>query len=57
MSNWEWVVEILYTEFGDSRITTVCTWQMMVLIPIRNRELRGIGIVEVLWKVLAVVIN
>ena len=34
-----------------------CTWKTVVLIPKRNGNFRGIGLVEVLWKTMLVVIN
>ena len=56
-ANWERVVEILQTAFRDDRISTECTWQMVVLVPKGDGEFRGIGIVGVLWKALSGVIN
>ena len=33
------------------------TWQVVVLIPKGKRDYRGIGLVEVMWKVVAVILN
>ena len=44
-------------EFRDIRLPAECMWQMLVLIPKRNGEFRGIGLVEVLRKGLLRVIN
>ena len=33
------------------------TWQTVVLIPKRNKEYRGIGLVEVTWKVVAAILH
>ena len=55
-ANQDWLVEILQTDFWDSRILTECTWQTVVLFPKRNGGLRGIGRIEVLWRLLSGVI-
>ena len=33
------------------------TWQTVVLIPKGKGDYRGIGLVEVMWKVVAVILN
>ena len=57
MDNWERVVEILNMELGDIRLLAECTCHNMVLITKGGGECRGIGLVEVLWKDLLVLIN
>ena len=55
--NWDWVVDILQTDFGGGRIPTECTCQIMVLIPKGDWGFRGISIIKVLCKALPGVIN
>ena len=43
--------------FRDGRLPTECECKTVVIIPKRNRDSRGIGLVEVLWKALSGVIN
>ena len=33
------------------------TWQAVLLIPKKKKDYRGLGLVEVMWKVVAVVLN
>ena len=33
------------------------TWQAVVLIPKEEKDYKGIGLVEVMWKVVAVILN
>ena len=33
------------------------TWQAVVLIPKGEKDYQGIGLVEVMWKVVAVILN
>ena len=54
---WGKVVEITQTAFWDGKLAEEATWQTVVLIPKGKREFRGIGLVEVTWKVVAVILN
>ena len=57
MSNCKWVVDLVHTDFGEGRLAEENTWQAVVLIPKGKREYCGIGLVEVMWKVVAVILN
>ena len=51
------MVEITQTAFRDGKLAEEATWQTVVLIPKGKREFRGIGLVEVTWKVVAVILH
>ena len=51
------VVEITQTAFSEGNLVEEATWQTVVLIPKGKGEFRGIGLVEVTWKVVAVILN
>ena len=55
--NWARVVELVQTEFWDGDLAEEATWQAVVLIPKGKGDYRGIGLVEVMWKVVAVILN
>ena len=57
MENWDWVVDILQTDFGGVIIPTECTCHMMVLIHKGNGEFICIGIIKLLCKAFSGVIN
>ena len=50
------VVEITQTAFWEGEMAEESTWQTVVLIPKGTKEYRGIGLVEVTWKVVAVIL-
>ena len=54
---WGKVVENTQTEFREGKLAEEATWQTLVLIPKGKREYRGIGMVEVTWKVVAVILH
>ena len=54
---WGKVVEITQTEFWEGKLADEATWQTVVLIPKGKKEYRGIGLVEVTWKVVAVILH
>ena len=54
---WELVVRLVQVLFRDGTLPVDIVWEKMVLIPKGKGEYRGIGLVEVLWKVCAVVVN
>ena len=56
-TNWERVVELVQTVFRDGRLAEEVTWQAMILIPKGEKNYRGIGLVEVMWKVVAEILN
>ena len=55
--NWAQVVELVQTAFWEGELAEESTWQAVVLIPKGKRDYRGIGLVEVMWKVVAVILN
>ena len=55
--NWAWVVDLVQTAFREGDMEDESTWQAVVLIPKGKGEYRGIGLVEVMWKVVAVILN
>ena len=56
-ANWDRMVDIIKTAFRDRRLPVECGWQMAVLLSKGNKELQGIGIVEVIWKAVLGVVN
>ena len=50
-------MEIIQTAFRDRELAEEVTWQAVVLIPKGKGDYRGIGLVEVMWKVVAVILN
>ena len=48
---------MIQTDFRDGELTEEATWQAVVLIPKGKGDYRGIGLVEVMWKVVAVILN
>ena len=51
------MVELVQTAFRDGDLAEEATWQAVVLIPKGKWDYRGIGLVEVMWKVTAVILN
>ena len=51
------MVEITQTAFWEGELTEEATWQTVVLIPKGKTEYRGIGLVEVTWKVVAAILH
>ena len=47
----------LQTAFRDGDLAEEATWQAVVLIPKGKGDYRGIGLVEVMWKIVAVILN
>ena len=43
--------------FREGRLAEEAMWQVVVLIPKGGKDYRGIVLVEVMWKVVAVVLN
>ena len=56
-ANWERVVDMVQTAFREGRLTEESMWQAVVLIPKGRKDYRGIGLVEVIWKVVAKILN
>ena len=51
------MVEIIQTAFWEGKLAEEATWQTVVLTPKGKKEYRGIGLVEVTWKVVAVILH
>ena len=47
----------MQTAFREGDLAEESTWQAVVLIPKGGKYYRGIGLVEVMWKVVAVILN
>ena len=56
-TNWKKIVSNVQAEFLEGGLAEDCTWQKVVLFPNGKRDFRGIGIVEVLWKAVASLLN
>ena len=55
--NWARVVELVQTPFWEEELAEESTWQAVVFIPKGEKDYLGIGLVEVMWKVVAVILN
>ena len=55
--NWAWVVDLVQTAFWEGDLLEGSTRKAVVLIPKGKGDYRGIGLVEVIWKVVAVILN
>ena len=51
------MVDLVQTAFREGDLAEESTWQAVVLIPKGKNDYRGIGLVEVMWKVVAVILN
>ena len=51
------MVDITQTAFREGKLAEEATWQTVVIIPKGKREFRGIGLMEVNWKVVAVILH
>ena len=51
------VVELVQTAFRYGDLAEEATWQAVVLIPKGKKDYQGIGLVEVMWKVVAAILN
>ena len=50
-------MELTQTAFREGEMVEEATWQTVVLIPKGKKEYRGIGLVEVTWKVVAAILH
>ena len=57
MEKWDKVVDIIQYAFREGMIPVECVWKTAVLIRKGNRELCGIGTVEVIWVAMSGVVN
>ena len=51
------VVDLVHMALWDRIITEEATWQAVILITKRGGNYRGIGLVEAVWKAVAVILN
>ena len=51
------MVDLVQTAFREGDLAEESTWQAVVLIPKGKGDYQGIGLVEVMWKVVAVILN
>ena len=51
------MVELVQTAFREGELEEESTWQAVVLIPKGKKDYRGIVLIEVMWKVVAVILN
>ena len=55
--NWEMVMDLVQLAFWEGDLTEEATWQVVVLIPKGKEDYQGIGLAEVMWKVVAAILN
>ena len=55
--HWGRVVEIIQRTFRDGELAEEASWQAVVLIPKGKGDYQGISLVELMWKVVAVILN
>ena len=51
------MLDLVQTEFGEGRLAEENIWQAVVLIPNGKRDYHGIGLMGVMWKVMAAILN
>ena len=51
------MVEMTQTAFREGKLAEEATWQTVVLVPKGKGGFRGIGMVEITWKVMAVILH
>ena len=56
-TKWEIVVELVKLAFRDGVLAEEAACQAVVQIPKGGGEYRSIGLVEVIWKAVAVILN
>jgi hypothetical protein len=56
-TRWEALVELVRHCYATGTLPQEAAWMTIVLLPKTDGGVRGIGLVEALWKLLAVVIN
>ena len=56
-ANWEMVVDLIHTAFREGKLAEEATWKAVVLITKGKKDCRDIGLVEVIWKVVAAILN
>ena len=54
--HWKNLVEIIQTAFWEGALAEEATWKAVVMIPKGRQEYQGIGLVEVMWTVVAAIL-
>ena len=54
-SNWDRVVDLIQKALWEWRLAVEATWKAVVLITKGGKDYRGIGLMEVMWKVVAAI--
>ena len=55
--NWTRFVDLVQLALREGKLAEEVMWQAVVLIPKGEKDFRGIGLVEVMWKVVAAILN
>ena len=55
--NWTRFMDLVQTSFGEGELAEEATWQAVVLITKGKKDHRGIGLVELMWKVVVAILN
>ena len=55
--NWTMVVDLVQSAFQEGNLAEEATGQAVVIIPNVKKYYRGIGLVEVMWKVVVAILN
>ena len=55
--NWARFMDLVQTAFREGELAEEAKWQAVFLIPKGKKGYRGTGLVEVMWKVVAAIIN
>ena len=50
-------MDLVQTAFREGEIADEATWQAVVLIPKGKKDYWGIGLLEVMWKVVGAILN
>ena len=50
-------MDLVQTAFREAELAEEAIWQAVVLIPKGKKDYWGIGLVEVMWKVVATILN
>ena len=56
-ANWEMLMDLIQTAFRKGKLAGEATWQAVVLIPKGKKYYQVIGLVEMMWKVVANILN
>ena len=57
MDNWKRVMDLVQSAFREGNLAEEATWQAVVLITKGKKDYCGIGLVEVMWKIVVDILN